>query len=162
EVYLLESSGARAGVPQRLDPIARTLTPTAWPSAFDVWRQRVEHIETITAHAVPPALLSDALDAEAPALFVPVPRLTRMESDGPVMVVPDPASIDRTIVVWLDAGRVREPLLRTLVDRHFASALDSDYIVTIVKRDDPSQVIYASAPDAPVTPQSADLTAGLF
>ena len=159
-VYLLEFRGPRAGVLQQLDPATRTLTPTDWPAPFQSWWSRVEsHLPARGVLA--PMLLSDAIDARAPALVVPLPALRRIPtSDGHFMFGPDPDGAARGIIVWLDAARLRQRVA-TLVDRHFGSAEASEYYVRVVTRDEPVETVYASG-GADVTPRNADIAMGLF
>jgi signal transduction histidine kinase len=66
------------------------------------------------------------------------------------------------VIVWLDGERVRGQLLESLVAKHFGSADASEYVVTVVSRDDPTHVVFASAQDASVTSRDADVATGLF
>src|SRR5437588_668322 len=74
-----------------------------------------------------------------------------------------------------DRHRARPRALRTqlvepLVARYFGDARSSEYVVSIVRRDDPAEIVFASggnAPGAPGAPavvdaRSADVTTGLF
>src|SRR5262249_30659192 len=58
--------------------------------------------------------------------------------------------------------RIRGPLLESLVAKHFGSADASEYVVTVVSRDDPTHVVFASAQDASVTSRDAEVATGLF
>jgi signal transduction histidine kinase len=64
--------------------------------------------------------------------------------------------------VWLDADRLRRQLLEPLVARYFGTGDTSEYLVSIVQRDPPSAVVYASAKDAAVDEHTADVSAGMF
>lgn len=166
DVFLLESQGAHAGELRRFDPASKTLQPAEWPKALDAWRQRAAHVVTIPGGtAVMPIFMADAVDASAPALIIPMPFLTRFEGGdghGRVAVVPDPSGAARSLIVWLDADRLRQQLLAPLVARYFGAGEDSEYLVSIVQRDAPDRVIYASATDAVVDERGADVSAGLF
>ena len=50
-----------------------------------------------------------------------------------------------------------------LVAKYFGTGAASEYLVTVVRRDDPSQIVYASDPEAaPLDVRGADVTTGLF
>ncbi|MBI3490183.1 MAG: HAMP domain-containing histidine kinase [Acidobacteria bacterium] len=161
--YLYEATGVGTGVLQRLDPAARTLSPAEWPDAFRALRARAEHSHVIVSGPglLPAPLGSDAVEASVPALIVPVAFIRRVESGSNIAILPDPAAA-RSIILWLDADRLRQQLLPSLVARHFGPGPSSEYVVRIVGRDDPSQVIYESAARPIVTPQSADVSTGVF
>ena len=160
-VFLLDAEGSRASVLQRLDPASRTLGPADWPPAFDAWRQRAEHFAPLATARLSPALMADTVDSRTPALVVPLPKLQRIENDGRATFLTDPAGITKAIIVWLDAERLTHRLVDALVRKHFGSPKASEYFVAVVRRDDPSQVVYASDGDA-VTPRNAELAAGVF
>src|SRR5947207_4999434 len=159
-VYVIDADGPHANRLRRLDPAARTLEPAAWPAPFERWRQRAEHL-ALFAGTSSPIFVADAVDARTPALVVPIPRMQRIEQSGRVAVVPDPAAATRLVIVWLDADRLKRQWLESLVTSHFGAPEASEYVVTVVQRDDPSQVVYASGGDG-VTPATAELSTGLF
>ena len=179
DVFLIEGQGARAGVLQRFDPATRELQPVEWPQPFDrlraavsggerqaleSWRRRATHVAALgDLGAAFPMFMADAVDAGAPALIIPMPFVRRIENGGGrVAVLPDPSGTARALIVWLDADRLRQQLLEPLVARYFGAGDTSEYLVSIVPRDDPSRVVYASAKDAVVDAHSADASAGLF
>jgi len=163
DVFLLEAQGQRAGVLQRFNPVSSTLEPADWPQPLEAWRGRASHLLPLGAAAgVLPIFMADAVDAAAPALIIPVPFVKRIEGGpGRFAVVPDPAGTARALIVWLDAGRLREQLLEPLVAKYFGSGDASEYVVSIVPRDNPSNVVYSSARDATVD-ERADVSAGMF
>src|SRR5262245_55366491 len=115
-VYFLEAKGPHGGALQALDPAARTLTAVEWPPALDAWRVRAERVAPLAPGALSPVFLSDAIDASTPALVVPVPTLKRIENGGGhFAIVPDPTGVARTVIVWLDAERLKGHLLESLV-----------------------------------------------
>jgi signal transduction histidine kinase len=105
--------------------------------------------------------MSDALEAGIPALIIPAPHLTTLKSGDQFMVRPTPGAPGRVLIVSLDSGSVRTQLLEPLVAKHFGEGLASDYVVTIVRRDDPSTVVFSSA-GQPVERAAADVTTGVF
>src|SRR5262249_6671280 len=154
----LEAKGPHGGALQALDPAARTLTAVEWPPALDAWRVRAERVAPLAPGALSPVFLSDAIDASTPALVVPGPTLKRIENGGGhFAIVPDPTGVARTVIVWLDAERLKGHLLESLVAKHFGSTEASEYFVTIVSRDEPARVVFASSKDGSVTPRDADV-----
>ena len=168
EVFLLESQGPRPGILQRFDPTSRTLQPAEWPAPLESWRLRASHVVPLGAGAgILPIFLADAVDAAAPALIIPVPFVKRIgldheDGNGRFAVLPDPAGTARAVIVWLDADRLRRQLLEPLVAKYFGAGDNSECVVSVVQRDPPSRVIYASATDAAVDERSADVSAGMF
>lgn len=163
DVFLLEAQGPRANVLQRFDSGTRALQPAEWPQPLDAWRRRSAHIAPIGAAGILPIFMADAVDAAAPALIIPVPFVKRIDGGaGRIAVVPDPAGVARALIVWLDADRLRQQLLEPLVAKYFGTGDASEYLVSIVQRDEPSRVVYASAKDAVVDERSADVSTGMF
>jgi signal transduction histidine kinase len=165
EVFLLEASRAQTAVLRRFNPDSQTLEAAAWPQPLESWRARTTaHLLPQDAVAgIPPFFLADAVDALAPALIIPVPFVRRIEGEsGRFAVVPDPAGAQRALIVWLDGERLRRGLLESLVAKYFGTGETSEYLVSIVQRDKPSQSVYASASDATLDERSADVTTGMF
>ena len=162
DVFLLEAQGPNAGVLQRFDAAAGTLAPVDWPPALEAWRARSHLAPLGLVSGILPIFMADAVDASAPALIIPVPFVKRIEGGpGRFAVVPDPAGTPRAVIVWLDADRLRRQLLEPLVAKYFGSGSASEYVVSIVERDHPSRVVYASASGAAVD-EHADLSTGMF
>jgi len=163
DVFLLEAQGQRAGVLQRFNPTGATLEPADWPQPLEAWRGRASHLLPIGAAAgVLPIFMADAVDAAAPALIIPVPFVQRIEGGaGRFAVLPDPAGTARALIVWLDAERLRQQLLEPLVAKYFGTGDASEYVVSIVPRDSPSTLVYASVKDA-IVDERADVSAGMF
>ena len=163
DVFLLEAHGPHANVLQRFDPGTGALQPADWPQRLDAWRRRAAHIAPLGAAGILPIFMADAVDAAAPALIIPVPRVRTIDSGaGRIAVVPDPEGVARVLIVWLDADRLRQQLLEPLVAKYFGTGDASEYLVSIVQRDEPSRVVYASAKDAVVDERSADVATGMF
>jgi len=160
-VYFLDAKGPHGGALQALDPAARTLTEVEWPAALEPWHLRAGGAAPLTPGALSPVFLSDAIDANVPALVVPIPTVKRIENGAHFAIVPDPTAVARTVIVWLDAERLKGQLLGSLVAKHFGSADASEYVVTIVSRDEPTRLVFSSSHDG-VTPRDADVATGLF
>lgn len=140
---------------------SRTIGPAEWPAELLPIRNTTAHIPSIAGIA-PPMFMSDALDSRAPALIVGIPRLTRIEGRGTLAVIPDPGGPGSVVIVWLDRDRLQQQVLEPLVAKYFGGSPESEYLVTVVRRED-SQVIFprgAAAP--PIEATAADVTTGLF
>jgi signal transduction histidine kinase len=165
DVFLLEGGGAHAGVLQRFNADSHSLEAVDWPKPLESWRARTAaHLAPHGAVAgILQIFMADAVDATAPALVIPVPFVKRIDGGpGRFAVVPDPAGTQRALIVWLDAERLRHGLLEPLIAKYFGTGETSEYLVSIVQRDRPSQRVYASALDATSNERSADVTAGMF
>jgi signal transduction histidine kinase len=159
-VFLLDARRPDHVQLSRLDPTQRTLNPAEWPTTVEDWRRRGDRL--VIEQGPLPLFTPDAIDAKAPALFVPIPVLERVEHDGHLAVLADSSRPARTIVVLLDADRLRHQLLDLLVARQFGPPETSEYIVTVVNRLNPSEVIFTSSTQSDVTPQNADISVGAF
>jgi signal transduction histidine kinase len=165
EVFLLEAQGEQAAALRRFNPGSQALEAVDWPGPLESWRARTAaHLTPHGAVAgILPIFLADAVDATAPALIIPVPFVKRIEGGpGRFAVVPDPAGAQRALIVWLDAERLRHGLLEPLVAKYFGAGDASEYVVSIVQRDKPSQSVYASVSEATIDERSADVTTGMF
>jgi signal transduction histidine kinase len=161
DVFLVET-GARADTIQRLDARSKTLAPVAWPEALGAWRRRVKQGVSLGQGAPVPVFPADVIDAAIPALVIPLPNFKRIDAGGRVTFVADAAGVTRAVIVWLDADQLRQRLLEPLVAKYFGAPGASEYVVSIVQRDDPSRVVYASPTGALLDERSADAAAGLF
>ena len=143
---------------RRFDPNGRSLETMPWPRPLRDWMTRLQHMTPPVPNAPSPLLLADAVDGVIPALVIAVPNVQKLASAGKLTVIADPASLARAIVVELDEGALRAQVLAPLVDRYFHA--NSDAIVTVARRDDPSHVVFASA--EPLDNRGADVSVGLF
>lgn len=160
-VYLFDAGDARASRMMRLDPVARTLAPVDWPPEFEEWRQRADH-EPPLVPGMPPLVLGDAVDANTPALIVSLPAVKRVVTGNRVAIVHDTDGVIWTVILRLDADKVRRQLVALLLARHFGRPDESEYFVSVRSRGDAQRVIYATDGGAEVTPGNADMTAGMF
>jgi signal transduction histidine kinase len=160
-VFLVDARGENPGVPQRLNPDRRALEPADWPPAFESWRRRARNLAPPAPGFLPPLFMADAVDATTPALIVPLPTMTRLEQGGRVAIIPDPRGVARTIVVWLDADRLRA-LVESLVVKQFGSNDDSEFYVTVSTREPEGSVVYSSAPGVRISARDADVATGVF
>jgi signal transduction histidine kinase len=161
DIFLVDAAGARPGMPQRLDRERRALEPVEWPPAFESWQRRAGSLLPPAPGFLPPLFMADAVDADTPALIVPVPTMTRLEQGGRIAMIPDPRGVTRTIVVWLDRARLHA-LAESLVVKHFGANDDSDFYVTITSRADKQSVVYSSAAGVNVAAEDADVATGVF
>jgi signal transduction histidine kinase len=160
EIYLLEMDSSPTLALRRFDRGSRTLGAVEWPPALDSWRRRVESAVPPAARPISPLFLTDAVDATAPALMIPVPKVRRLEGERHFAVLPDPAGPGRAILLWLDAAAIDATLVRALAAKYFGPADASDYVVTIVRRDAPEPPVFSSS--SSVDSPAPDATAGLF
>jgi signal transduction histidine kinase len=162
DVYLVESGRDRAVVLEKLDLSAAALRPVEWPPALERWRERALRPSAAFGDA-PPLLMPDPIDASIPALNISIPGVTRFEHRNGVEVIARPDLFVHTVVVVLNADRLRRQVLEPLVARYFGTGATSEYLLSVVRRDDPAQVVYASDGQATaIDGPEADATAGLF
>ena len=162
-VYLTEGQTFQTAQIRRLDPNRRTLDSVEWPPQLAASMKRVHQFVPQVAAAPPPFLVgADAIDSRTPALIIAVPRIKRIGNGRQFTVMPDPTLLARLVIVVLDAGRLQHEILQPLVARYFGDGATSEYLVTIVRRDEPSTVIYSSDNGTTVDVTAADVTSGLF
>jgi signal transduction histidine kinase len=159
DVYVLQRS-APDDI-QRFNVERRALEPSEWPSELTALRTATARIPSVGG--MPAALfMADAIDSRTPALIIGIPRLRRIEGRGTLAVVPDPGGPGSVILVVLDRDRLHHQLLEPLVVKYFGAAPDSDYRVTIVRRDDSQVVFPADGTPEPADGTTADVATGLF
>jgi signal transduction histidine kinase len=160
-VYVVEGMTLATSTLRRFDRDRQTLEPVEWPPEFAELRRQPPQALPQMPGLPPPLLMSDALEAGIPALIIPAPHLTTLKSGDQFMMRPTPGAPGRVLIVWLDSGSLTTQLLEPLVAKHFGEGPASDYVVTIVRRDDPSTVVFSSA-GQPVERAAADVTTGVF
>jgi signal transduction histidine kinase len=160
-VYLLEKSGPEHLTLARLDPARGTLDQADWPASLEAWRARA-FLPAVQLPGLTPPLPSDALDSAAPALIIHVPTITR--SDSAVhLEITTPGSAVRAVIVELDLDRLRKDVVEPLAAKYFGAGDRSEYLVTIVRRNDPSRIVFTSdAQTPPLDAAHADVTTPLF
>ena len=160
-VYLAEGRVFDSAKVQRFDPEKAALESSQWPPEFAGMAQRAPRLLPQSEGLPPPMLFADAVDARVPALIIPAPRLTRSAIGDEVTFIAHAAGEGRVIVVWLDRDSLRRALVEPLVAKYFGDGAAAEYLVTIVRRDDPSDVVYNSS-GTPIDRASADVATGLF
>ena len=162
-VYLAEGQTFQTAQIRRLDPDRRALDPVEWPPALAASMTRVHQFVPQVTGAPPPFLMgADAIDSRTPALVIAVPRMKRIGNGRQFTVMPDPTLLARLVIAVLDAGRLQHEILEPLVTKYFGDGGTSEYLVTIVRREEPSTVIYTSDNATTVEAAAADVTSGLF
>ena len=161
DVYLAEGSTFESATLRRLDPATGALAPADWPPGLTALKRHERRMPPRLPGLPPPLLMTDAIDAGVPALIVPAPHVTTAAVDGENAVFTRKTSDGRVIIVVLDAARLRTQLVEPLVAKHFGAGDASEYVVSIVRRDDPSAIVYSSTA-VPVERSAADVTAGVF
>jgi signal transduction histidine kinase len=161
-IYVVDPGEHGGEVIRRVDPARAAIEPSDWPPELRDWIARLKKIDPALPVVPSPLLLADAVDATIPALIVALPNVhPSRTSDGQLMVVAGTSTLVRTIVLELDEMTLRQQVLQPLVTKYFG-ADQSDFVVTIVHRDDPSRVVFASDPAKKIDQRSADVTMGLF
>jgi signal transduction histidine kinase len=161
-IYLVEGGDASAQ-PRRFDAASGFLVPTEWPPELKGVLQHPAGLPSgpPVANLPTPLFLVDSVNAQIPALVIAVPRITRNVDSGQVTVITDPVAIARSIVIVLDNDRLVHEIVEPAVAKQFGDADSSDYFVTIVRRDDPSAIVFKTGATA-VTATTADVVVGLF
>jgi signal transduction histidine kinase len=161
-IYLVEGGDASAQ-PRRFDAASGSLVPTDWPPELKGVLQHPAGLPSgpPVANLPTPLFLVDSVNAQIPALVIAVPRITRNADSGQVTVITDPVAIARSIVIVLDNDRLVHEVVEPAVAKQFGDADSSDYLVTIVRRDDPSSVVFKTGATE-VTATTADVVVGLF
>jgi signal transduction histidine kinase len=162
-VYLVEGTTFDSARLRRFDPDRQVLEPVAWPAELEPLKRSQRSLPQLALFRESPApiMLADAVDARVPALVIAVSRVTRTGNGRQVTVVTDPATPAGVVIVTIDRDRLRQLLLEPLVAKYFGEGETSEYLVTIVSRDDPTAAVFNSS-SAPIDARSADVTTGLF
>jgi len=160
-IYLVEIGPKSSDISlKKLDPGRRVLEPVAWPASLSDWRLRAEHLAPTVP--VPALVFGDTVDASVPALVISAPTLKRVGEGGVMAYFPDANAEMRLIVVTLSFDAVREAMVRPLVAKYFTDGATQDYVVTVVKRSEPSSVVYSSEAGAQADTRAADVTQPFF
>jgi signal transduction histidine kinase len=157
-VYLLQRSAPEDL--QQFDVAQKTLNPVEWPSELARIRSAAARVPSI-AGLPAPMFMADAVDARAPALVVGIPRLTRIEGQGTLAVLPNPGGPGSVVIVLLDRDRLERQMLAPLVAKYFGASSESEYVVAIVRRED-SEVIFPADTKTSIDKAAADVSTGLF
>ena len=157
-VYLVGVSSGQNWSVQQLD-FARRALKAADPEPALPFLRRSGPPLLNGAH---PVLLADTIDALTPALIVGIPTLRTVGDSKRYSMLPEPDALLRLVVVMLDEKALRQQLVEPFAAARFGSGASSEFIITIVRRAHPAQIVYSSDPDAPVDEKSADITMPLF
>jgi signal transduction histidine kinase len=161
-VFVAESDGGAPMQLRQLDPMNRRLLPVPWPPELEKLRATPRATVPTPPGGLPTVLVGQAIVPDIPALVVPQPTLRYFEGGGRLPMLPDALDSARAVIVWLDGDWLTREFLPSLVRRHFSGPDASEYFVNVVKRSDPSVVLYALGGADDVRPETADVTAGLF
>ncbi len=110
-----------------------------------------------------PMLLADSIDAVTPALIIGMPTsegARRLEHGSPCCPIPKRSCASWSLSSTQNA--LRQQLVEPLVAEHFGSGASAEYVVTIVRRANPTQIVYSSDPRAPVDEKAADVALPVF
>ncbi|HZR27121.1 MAG TPA: HAMP domain-containing sensor histidine kinase [Vicinamibacterales bacterium] len=158
-IFIVNPADADNNAVQRFRPDASRIDSVPMPPELRDWIGRLRRALPSGGSGASPLLIADAVDATLPGLVIAVPHVRRTTTDGQLTVLADPASLARAVVVELDPEQLRQHVLAPLLRKYFG---ESDYLVTVVRRDDPSHVVYADDPRVTLDDKSADVTAGVF
>jgi signal transduction histidine kinase len=159
--YLAQGPPFESATVQRFDREQHVLEAVAWPPEFaPMLARRPISLPPIDGMP-PPMLMPDAVDATVPALLIAAPRLTRTTVGDQLAFFTHATSDARMVIVSLDPDNLKRQLVEPLVAKYFGAGDTSEYLVTIVRRDDPSAVILNSG-GAVVERAAADVSTGLF
>ena len=162
-IYLVEA-GVPGGAVQRFDPAARSLTAAAWPRELSALAARLATARHPGLPGVPaPGLLGESVDADAPALIVPLVAarlpLQDQAASNVLLRTTTPATW-RAVIVWIDLDRWREEVLAPLVSSHFGDDAASEFAVSVVSRRT-QQTIYSTS-SSELSSDSADQVSTFF
>ncbi len=166
-IYLAEA-GVPEGAVQRFDPAAKSLSAAAWPPELSALAARLATARHPGLPGVPaPGLLGESVDADAPALIVPLMSAGLRaglpaggEAGSNVLVRVDTPRSWRALVLWIDLDRWREEVLEPLVSSHFGDASTSDFAVSVVSRRTERSIYSTSSSE--LSPDSADQVSAFF
>jgi signal transduction histidine kinase len=133
---------------RRLDVERRQLDPAAWPGELLPWRDAVDPASPLHAGMLPMPV-REALDADVPALMVTIVRPQRSQ-DRPGPVGRDLPVLEGVVIVVFDRDQLQRGLIEPLMSRYFGAGPQSAYVASIVRREQPSAVVYASDSSAPL------------
>ena len=159
-IYVVSGMAIESAKLHRFDPVHRTLGPAEWPPEFRVLVNRTPRLLPQLAGLPRPLMMVDAVEADIPALVIPAPHLTTTKIGDRVAFHPTPGAEGRVLIVALDRESLRRDLVEPLAARHFGDGAVSDYFVTIVRRDEPSDVVFSSGET--IERGAADVTTGVF
>jgi signal transduction histidine kinase len=157
-VYVVGVSTGQHWTVQQLDLANRALKP-ANPEPALPFLHRSDLPSLGGAH---PVLLADTIDALTPALIIGIPTLKTVGDSKRYSMLPEPDALLRLVVVVLDEQALRRQLIEPFAAAHFGSGASAEYVLTIVRRANPAQIVYSSNPSAPVDEKSADVAMPLF
>jgi len=159
-IYVVSGMAIESAKLQRFDPVHRTLGPAEWPTEFRALLDRTPRLLPQLAGLPRPLMMVDAVEADIPALVIPAPHLTTTKIGERFAFHPTPGAEGRVLIVALDRESLRRDLVEPLAARHFGDGAASDYFVTIVRRDDPSSVVFSSGET--IERAAADVATGVF
>jgi signal transduction histidine kinase len=144
---------------RRWNPDVDGLEATEWRPPLDKWRSQIEQ-EFADFKAGRAFDRRPVLRGEDSLILVPLRNLVvpPRPTPGPQTVTP----LFGFTIIELNMPYIREQMLPELAARHFTHVEGDVYRVAVTESDEPGNVLYRSDPDAPIDPQRADASAGLF
>ncbi len=163
-VFLFDGSRSQPDDLRALDIERGTLEPAPWPDALQSWRHFTSLMPPMPAPAGKPlpVFFASRLDARAPALVIGIPHTTPVDPRQRPGASWNPRALVRAAIVPLDKEALKTQLVEPLVAKHFGSGATAEYLVTVVRRDKPSEVVYAPPSEPHVDETTADVTMPFF
>jgi signal transduction histidine kinase len=152
-VFLVDLDGNDVRIRQ-WNQNTETFDSIAWPPALDGWRPLFEQALPVQTRQP----FSRPLFPDDDSLIVAPLLNTGPRGPGP----PQGNRIPGFTIVQLDLRHVRDDVLPTLTERHFADAEGDRYRVAVVNASNPGDVIYQSDPSAPIAIDEADEVVSLY
>jgi signal transduction histidine kinase len=126
---------------RRWSPDDHRFVDAAWTPGLEPLRARfrTELAEWQSHPPEEPVRTPDLLLADGSAIVVPIVPIPVQNEAGHMVEF---ENVFGYTVIRLDQAFIREQFLPTLVDRHFRQEAGDEYRIAVVRRDDPSGVIY--------------------
>jgi signal transduction histidine kinase len=161
-IYIASGMTLESTKLQRFDRAGGRLETVQWPPEFqELLRRTPRFLPQLAGLPRPlPLMMVDAVEADIPALIIPAPHLTTTKIGEEFTLHPTPGAEGRVLIVALDRESLRRDLVEPLVAKHFGDGGASEYLITIVRRGDPSDVVFTSS--GAIERGAADVTTGVF
>jgi signal transduction histidine kinase len=154
DVFVAERGASGSMQLSRFDPEKAQLEATAWTPQLESVQRRVEGWTQGRFDGPRGPIFEDL-----PALLAAAPLPGSPGHEGPPATLGAFHLAGVTIIV-LDRDRIRDEILPTLARRHFGAEGGLDYNLTVVHRNEPKSVVFASDPAA--VARVEDVSVGLL
>src|SRR5262249_40478134 len=124
----------------RFDLDRHELTPVSWPPDLVATHDATSHVTAI-AGLQARLFMADTIDSKTPALVISAPKMHRVAGPGTLTVLPDAADPGRAVIVVFDRDRLLHEVVEPLAAKYFGAPPDSEFVISVVRRDD-GQVVF--------------------